>query len=245
MTDFSDFLVFADESGSAVLEGGDPQYPIFVLSFIMVRKDDYADRVVPQIQRLKFDFVGHDQLILHERDIRRQSGAFAFLQTSEDIREAFIERINSIVENSSFDLIAATVHKDELKARYANPFDPYALALQFCLERLVARMMELGQQNRHVHVVFESRGNAEDRKLELDFRRIVDNDARWGWKQTNFKKFDWTPLFIDKKSNSAGLQLADLTARPIGLSRLRPDQPNRAAELLREKLVFPGTKHFP
>lgn len=142
-------------------------------------------------------------------------------------------------------MIAATVHKEELKARYANPWDPYALALQFCLERLVARLTELDQQDRHVHVVFESRGKAEDQRLELDFRRIVDNDAQWGWKRTNFRRFDWTPLFVDKKSNSAGLQLADLTARPIGLSRLRPGQPNRAAELLQDKLVFPGAKHFP
>jgi hypothetical protein len=39
----------------------------------------------------------------------------------------------------------------------------------------------------------------------------------------------------DKKANSEGLQLADLTARPIGLSALRPEQENRAAAVLEGK----------
>lgn len=40
----------------------------------------------------------------------------------------------------------------------------------------------------------------------------------------------------DKKTNSCGLQFADLTARPIGLSVLRPNQPNRAFDILQNKL---------
>lgn len=44
------------------------------------------------------------------------------------------------------------------------------------------------------------------------------------------------PVICDKKSNSIGLQLADLVARPIGMSRLRPEQPNRAWAVIQEKL---------
>jgi hypothetical protein len=39
----------------------------------------------------------------------------------------------------------------------------------------------------------------------------------------------------DKKSNSEGLQIADLLARPIGLSVFKPSQPNRAYEVAKEK----------
>jgi hypothetical protein len=42
-------------------------------------------------------------------------------------------------------------------------------------------------------------------------------------------------IIADKKTNSEGLQLADLTARPIGLMVLRPDQANRAVEVLEDK----------
>ena len=42
-------------------------------------------------------------------------------------------------------------------------------------------------------------------------------------------------VVVDKKINSEGLQFADMTARPIGLSQLRPEQPNRAFETLEDK----------
>ena len=42
-------------------------------------------------------------------------------------------------------------------------------------------------------------------------------------------------VFVDKKANHLGLQLADLLARPIGLSILRPDQPNRTYEVMEKK----------
>jgi hypothetical protein len=51
-------------------------------------------------------------------------------------------------------------------------------------------------------------------------------------------------MVADKKTNSEGMQLADLTARPIGLSVLRPDQKNRAMDVLEEKFCRgePGRK---
>jgi hypothetical protein len=40
-------------------------------------------------------------------------------------------------------------------------------------------------------------------------------------------------LIIGKISNSTGLQIADLKARPIGIKILRPQQPNRAYEIIK------------
>ena len=243
--EFSDYIIFADESGSPVLDGADPNYPIFVLAFMLVRKETYTDSIVPALQRLKFDFVGHDQLILHERDIRRQSGPFAFLQVDKVVREKFLERINQFVEDAEIEIICSVIHKDELKSKYADPWSPYRIALHFCLEKLLLRLHEYNQKDRHVHCLFESRGAKEDKELELTFRRIVNNDAQWGWKSHNFSVCEWSPIFVDKKSNSAGLQIADLTARPLGLRRLRPDQPNRAVEIIEKKIPFSCQKWFP
>ena len=46
------------------------------------------------------------------------------------------------------------------------------------------------------------------------------------------------------KSNSSGLQLADLIARPIGLHKLKPEQPNRAYDVIEEKVSW-WIKSFP
>lgn len=42
-------------------------------------------------------------------------------------------------------------------------------------------------------------------------------------------------VFADKKSNSVGLQFADLIARPVGLHLLKPEQENRAFNAFKAK----------
>jgi hypothetical protein len=242
---FADYIVFADESGSPVLEGPDPTFPVFVLACALVSKVEYAERIVPRLQRLKFDFVGHDQLVLHERDIRRQQRDFAFLQVDATTREAFLERINQVVAEAEIDVIAAVIDKVRLAKKSSNPWSPYEIALHFCMETLLSRLRQIGQAGRLVHVIFESRGKKEDAALELHFRRIAANQANWGYKQPDFRALEWEPVFVDKRCNSSGLQLADLMARPIGLKVLRPLQENRAFEVLRLKLAPGGMKSFP
>jgi len=245
MEGFSDYIVFADESGSPVLENPDPTFPVFVLNCILVAKQTYATSIVPALQQLKFEAVGHDQLVLHERDIRRQQNGFAFLQVDPAHREAFIERINAIVAEADITVIGAVIDKVRLARKYANPWSPYEIGLHFCMETLLGRLVALGQTGSLIHVVFESRGKKEDLELELHFRRIASNQANWGYKQPDFTQLRWEPLFVDKKSNSSGLQLADLMARPMGLKVLRPLQPNRAFDVLRPKLQHGGMKSFP
>jgi len=79
------------------------------------------------------------------------------------------------------------------------------------------------------YIVCEARGAQEDLELELEFRRICDQ-AAYAERGIGFEI-----VIADKKTNSEGLQLADLTARPIGLTVLRPDQANLAAEVLEGK----------
>lgn len=228
-----------------MLENPDPTFPIFVLNCVLVRKDAYARTIVPALQRLKFDTVGHDQLILHERDIRRQQNGFAFLQVAPLERDQFIERINAIVAEADMAVVAAVIDKVRLSKKYAAPWSPYQIALHFCLEILLTRLVALGQAGRLIHIVFESRGKREDHELELHFRRITSNQANWGHMHPDFTQLHWEPIFADKRCNSSGLQLADLMARPIGLKALRPLQANRAFDALRPKLLSGGMKQFP
>lgn len=240
---FSDYIIFADESGDHGLEGFSEAYPLFVLAFALVEKHAYVETIVPSLQRLKMEFFGHDQIVLHERDIRRQSPPFGFLRTDVALRDAFLTRVNEVVASAPLELFCAVIHKAKLKAKYATPWNPYEIGLLFCMEQALARLRELDQASRHVHVVFESRGKVEDTALELEFRRIAANARQWGYRRADFSFCDWEPLIVPKSVNSSGLQLADLAARPIGLHTLRPDQPNRAFDILRPKLR--ALKGFP
>ena len=133
--------------------------------------------------------------------------------------------------------------KHALKARYTTPYNPYEVALLFCLERALGALRARGETGKRVHVLFESRGRQEDADLELEFRRICDNGGGWGYRQVDFQQMQFAHLFVDKRSNSTGLQLADLVARPLALRHLRPGQANRALQALDGKLL--NFKVFP
>jgi hypothetical protein len=233
---FSDYLVFVDESGSPSMGRIDPDFPLLVLAFMIVRKDEYLRQVVPVVQEFKFQHFGHDQVILHERDIRRDLGPFSFLKTRA-LKQAFLDELTAIVEKVPFHLVSVVIRKDALQKRYTQPENPYHLALQYGLERISAFLHTQGEwetgaiSNPKVHLVVEQRGRNEDDELELEFRRIC------GRGNFNQELFDFEVIFADKQSNSSGLQLADLMARPMGMAVLKPDQPNRAVEVIKNKLV--------
>ena len=242
---FSDYIIYADESGSPVLSADSKDFPVFVLVFMIVKKEHYIEHLVPMVQKLKFRYVGHDQLILHERDIRRQSGQFAFLQVSKVIRQDFVNDLTEIVKAADIEIVCAIIDKAKLGQKYATPWSPYDLALTFCMEKAGVILKKNKQDGNEVTVVFEARGPNEDRHLELEFRRIADGNPKIGKPTIGVSEIEWNPLFIDKRSNSTGLQIADLAARPLGLMQLRPNQPNRAADVLLQKCSFPGPKVFP
>jgi len=232
MSDFSDFIVYVDESGDHSLTSIDKGYPIFVLSFCVFRKADYAGPVTYGVRRLKFETFGHDMVILHEQDIRKKTGAFSRL--GKEAREQFLNALTDIISATDFTLFAVVIDKRRLNERYIEPQNPYHLAMGFGLERIYRTLNPGGADGTVTHVICESRGRREDAELELEFRRIVDG--------ANFfnTRLPFELVIADKKTNSEGMQLADLTARPIGLSVLRPGQPNRAFELLKTKLAKDG-----
>jgi hypothetical protein len=225
---YSDYIVYVDESGDHGLKTIDENYPVFVLAFCIFRKQDYIEQIVPRLQAFKFLHFGHDQAILHETDIRRDRGDFSFLKTRE-AKAAFLSALTQIIEQSSFTLVATVINKIPYRQRYQNPANPYHVALGYGLERVFYYLREQQAHQQKTHVVVEKRGKQEDRELELEFRRICDG-GNYERAQLPFEL-----VFADKKSNSAGLQFADLIARPVGLHVIRPQQENRAFDVIEAK----------
>ena len=101
MQQFSDFMVYVDESGDHSLTSIDKNYPIFVLAFCVFYKKHYLTQVVTKVQKLKFDTFGHDFVILHEHEIRKEKGEFNIFKSFEE-KQAFLENLNLIMKESNF-----------------------------------------------------------------------------------------------------------------------------------------------
>jgi hypothetical protein len=227
---FSDYIVYADESGDHSLTSINPQNPVFVLAFCIFQKNAYMSQAVPSVQRLKFDFWGCDCVVLHSHEIRKATGDFNILLNAET-RTRFNERVNQLITDMPVTLIAAVIDKQRHVARYSDPANPYEIALTFCMERLQRWLKEQGQTDRLTHIVVERRGRTEDQTLELEFLRIKDGQGTFEGAMPNIAL-----KFMDKKHNSTGLQVADLVAHPIGRHVINPTQKNRAFELIEPKI---------
>ncbi len=235
----SEYIIYIDESGDHGLQKINKEYPVFVLTFCCFKKEDYVNDVVPKIQNFKFKYFGHDQIILHENPIRKQKEEFAFLRTNAELRTHFLNEINEIVESSRFEIFTVIIDKLKLRNQYKIPENPYNLGINFGMKMILNHLLEKGESKKEIHLIFEQRGIKEDAELELEFRRICSSSS----KNYDFGKIKFTQIFASKKSNSTGLQFADLVSRPVGINFLRPNQGNRAYEIIKSKIV--QSKEYP
>lgn len=230
-TPYSKYIIYVDESGDHSLQSIDEQYPLFVLAFCIFHKRHYSESIVPALEKFKFNYFGHDQVILHENEIRKEKGAFLFRNKEEKLN--FIDELTTIIDFSNFILITCVIDKKSIRNPESEN-NPYHIALGYCLETLYEFLKEKNQHKKKTHVVVECRGKKEDSELELEFRRICDGNNRLSM------SLPYEVIFSDKRAMSSGLQLADLVARPIGLSILKPEQENKAFDVLKKKFYCDG-----
>lgn len=225
----SNFLLFIDESGDHGLANIDRHYPVFVLCAALIRKDVYAHQLSPMLADLKMEIWGHDEVVLHEHDIRKPAGIYGVLQLPE-ARAKLSQRISDVFRQCDFMLISSIIRKVEYAARYPTPRDPYTVSMSFVLERAFLELNSRGEGKKKTWVVVECRGRLEDAQLRSAFEQIVNGNNACG------RALPFGLIMIPKAANSPGLQLADLAARPIGVHSIRPDQGNRAYQEIEPKI---------
>lgn len=239
-------VVYLDETGDHSLELIDKYFPVFGVVLLVCDIDVYIRRIIPTVCRFKFDYFGHEGVVLHSREIRRAQGEFGFL-TNPSRRQPFYERINQIM-SLDYRLIGSFIRKQRHKDRYGDwAAHPYELALTFALERLLL-LLESEEQS-DIQIVAESRGKREDDELRLSFLQVI-NDGTDYVSSERFKQIRFHLDFRKKGSNLIGTQIADLAAYPIARYIIDKDKDNPAYEIVRKKFykgsgLVQGLKIFP
>jgi hypothetical protein len=241
---YSDTVVFVDESGDANLTRIDPHFPILNVVCVLIQKTHYFNVVVPSLSRLKQRFFQSDDVVLHDSDLRRLQGACSLLRTT-DSQGACQAAISEWIGSLEFQIVTACIDKDALVRRYANPFDPYDLAIRFCLERMSAWLSPRTAPGQITQICFESRGKRQDRQAGQEFNAIMAHQSRLGPQTPQLSTHPMEALFIPKHANVAGLQLADLIARPLARHCLNKASQQPVMQIVQPKLyahkIFPHT----
>ncbi|MDE5767309.1 MAG: DUF3800 domain-containing protein [Malacoplasma sp.] len=190
-----------------------------------------------EIENLKFELFGNDEIVFHERDIRKGINEFEqYLKNIED-KNLLNNKINKIIENSNFTVISTVINKTRLLKIYKKPDDPYLITLKFCLERIQKFLFKNFYKNCDLipttKIFIESRDKNQNIELELFSRRIIDQN-----------NYNFELKTIKKSHNSIGLQIADLIAKPISLHFIKPNQENRAFNIIKKKFYSNDKGNF-
>lgn len=118
-SNFSEYIIFVDESGDHGMTSINPENPVFVLAFCIFKKTDYCSIVKQAVTKLKLDFWGHDLAILHSHEIRRSKGTFAFL-FNEEKRRIFLNALHQTIKTIPFSIVATAIDKRLHKNNGAN-----------------------------------------------------------------------------------------------------------------------------
>lgn len=210
----SKYLIFVDEAGSP--NGTDKNFPVFVLSFVVISKEEYAKKLLPLFCELKLKYFNHTHIVFHERDIRKEKECFAILR-NPNIRKQFMQDMNELISKIDFKIISV------ISDRGIGAKNLYSNTVKRALFLLDIYLSKVDKMEHNTPIVFESREKKEDKDLLNEIKSSV-----------YYNNFEF--LCSAKSSNGYGIQLADLTARPIGRNHIDKLQKNRAFDIISKKI---------
>lgn len=234
-------LIFLDECGAHHLAAVDT-FPVFCLAAVIVRESDYPD-IDLQFKAWKARDLPSATFVVHEPDIRKKLGPWRGSGAA-----GILEALRQTLENLDFTVVASVLRRKAYVAQWGQgapdgslPGHPYLMSLDFLFERIVMALAASFNGGRG-RVIAESRGPKEDALLQYEFARLHLEGTSYisdAW----FRQQLHPGIHFEGKGGTyaTGLQLADLSARPVAEKVAYPaSQPDRWAEIRRK--LCPGSE---
>lgn len=225
------YALFVDESGTASIPRREkslnewrkhPQY--FSLAGVMIDRNTYFDELKPTMINFKSQFwppsgffqypQGVRRVVLHSREIRRQTGPFSRkLVNIPDLYQGIADMVNSI----NFVTYAAVLNLRNLDGALPTatlPFkhQPYSLAMHFLLERYAQYLRTRKESG---IVVLEARGKVDDQAVLNDMLALLSHKPREFY---CIKGIYWVSKWAEwdaGRTSFGAIELADLIAYPV------------------------------
>lgn len=243
------YKIFLDESGDHNLRVIDPNHPVFALIGCIFEDNYYKNTAIQKVNELKIKYFNSTEVILHSRDIRKQESKLFLVLRKKEMRENFYQDINDLFADLYLTLLASVIDKKRLKEQYGDRSDnPYYLSLGFIMERYAIFLREKGETGL---MIIESRNKVDDELLYIAYSKIMLQGTGF-LRSDEFQKRIKDLIFIPKKENETGTQLADLAAYPIA-THILPNRDKKAFQVLKIKfrksrtgeIIGYGLKIFP
>lgn len=244
-------IMFLDESGDHSLSKIDDQFPVFCLAGCIFDENEYQQNSKARIDAFKIRYFNNPEIILHSREIRKCEPPFNILLNATTKRD-FYKDLNNMLASLPYTILASVILKKKLKVRYSDPANPYALSLQFIMERF---LYYLEENNDVGYISVESRDPKSNTDLLNTFTDIINNGSGSDIHHVSAKQFQskiQKMIFVTKQQNENGHQIADLVAYPTAKYGLNSKKENLAFSVIEPrfrrmngKISGYGLKIFP
>ena len=232
--------MFLDESGDHSLVKIDPQFPIFCLAGCIFDEVQYQRESNAKIDAFKIRYFNDSNIVLHSREIRKCEPPFNIL-LNKNTKQSFYTDLNKVMADLPYTILATVILKEKLKNQYHDPANPYSLSLQFIMERF---LYYLEENNDVGYISVESRDPKSNTDLLNTFTDIINNGSASDAHRVSADRFQQKiqkMIFVTKRQNENGHQIADLVAYPIAKFGLNPRKPNPAFDVLKQKFHKSGS----
>jgi hypothetical protein len=210
------YRLYIDESGDHTYNNlENPAHKYLGLLGVWFRRPDHYVSFASDLERFKEKLFGKrpdNPVILRRSEIINKKGPFGMLKDPNKCN-LFDAELLEIVGRANFKMVCLILNKETHKAQYVDPFHPYHYCVATMLERYCGWME---YKNSVGDVVAESRGKEEDLQLKQAYRNTYESGTRFFSHERFQKTLTSHDIKIRPKSaNIAGLQLADILARPV------------------------------
>lgn len=245
-------VLFLDESGDHSLIKIDSQFPIFCLAGCIFDEIQYQRESNAKIDAFKIRYFNNSNIVLHSREIRKCVPPFNIL-LNKNTKQNFYTDLDNLMSGLPYTILASVILKEKLKNQYRDPANPYALSLQFIMERF---LFFLEENNDVGYISVESRDPKSNTDLLTAFTETINNGSGGDQMYITAGKFQrkiQRMIFVTKQQNENGHQVADLVAYPIAKYGFDPKKENPAFEVIKpkfrksgmDKILGYGLKIFP
>ena len=210
------YRLYVDESGDHTYNLlDDLTHRFLALLGVWFRLDTDSVRFADDLEQFKRGIFGprpDKPVVFHRSAIINRKGPFGLL-CSEDVRARFDDGLLQVISAANFRLVCVVIDKEQHLRHYRSPFHPY----HYCLAAMLDRYSGwLNYKNAVGDVMAESRGKEEDLQLKGAYRRVYENGTlMFGHEHHQHALTSRDIKLQPKKSNVAGLQLADILAHPV------------------------------
>ncbi|MDE7375439.1 MAG: DUF3800 domain-containing protein [Muribaculaceae bacterium] len=224
------YTLFIDESGDPNLEQFDTTFPLFTLCGVLIN-DKKLHCLENEIQSLKRELWGSEDVIFHSREIRNCGKVFVKLLDNK-IKERFYTRINEILgQEDVYSIVCCCILKEPFVERFNTGEDVYGLSLKYLIERAIFHIDDCENGNAKLRIIVERRNPKQNSMLLKYYNGLRVKGTKWITPERLIDRIK-SLSFAYKRDNVIGLQVADLIAYPISRHVLNPERPNPAFDVI-------------